>query len=79
MTDSGGPSGDLAWVFARQRFGMHPGLGRVEALLARLEDPQRAFRTVLVGGTNGKGSTAASLAAMLRAGASVRACSPVRT
>ncbi|WP_229781332.1 bifunctional folylpolyglutamate synthase/dihydrofolate synthase [Deinococcus arenae] len=68
MTDSGGPSGDLAWVFARQRFGMHPGLGRVEALLSRLGNPQRAFRTVLVGGTNGKGSTAASVAAMLRAG-----------
>ncbi|WP_229784518.1 bifunctional folylpolyglutamate synthase/dihydrofolate synthase [Deinococcus radiotolerans] len=67
MSDAG-VSGDLAWVFARQRFGMHPGLGRVEALLSRLGEPQRAFRTVLVGGTNGKGSTAASLAAMLRAG-----------
>ncbi|WP_189064301.1 bifunctional folylpolyglutamate synthase/dihydrofolate synthase [Deinococcus seoulensis] len=59
---------ELEWLFARQRFGVHPGLGRVRALLARLGDPQRAFRTVLVGGTNGKGSTAATLAAMLRAG-----------
>ena len=59
---------ELDWLFARQRFGVHPGLGRVQGLLARLGDPQRAFRTVLVGGTNGKGSTAATLAAMLRAG-----------
>lgn len=58
---------DLDWLFARQRFGVHPGLGRVRALLARLGEPQRGFRTVLVGGTNGKGSTAASLAAMLAA------------
>lgn len=59
---------DLDWLFARQRFGVHPGLTRVQALLARLGDPQQAFRTVLVGGTNGKGSTAATLAAILKAG-----------
>ncbi|MPY67830.1 bifunctional folylpolyglutamate synthase/dihydrofolate synthase [Deinococcus sp. SDU3-2] len=58
---------DLDWLFARQRFGVHPGLGRVQALLTRLGEPQRNFRSVLVGGTNGKGSTAASLAAMLTA------------
>ncbi len=46
---------------------MHPGLGRVRALLARLGDPQTHFGSVLVGGTNGKGSTAASLHAMLTA------------
>ncbi|MBB5378899.1 dihydrofolate synthase/folylpolyglutamate synthase [Deinococcus metalli] len=58
---------DLSWLFARQRFGVRPGLERVRALLARLGEPQGTFRVVLVGGTNGKGSTAASLAAMLRA------------
>ncbi len=55
------------WLFALQRFGVHPGLGRVRALLARLSDPQTHFRTVLVGGTNGKGSVSVSLAAMLTA------------
>ncbi|WP_407919262.1 bifunctional folylpolyglutamate synthase/dihydrofolate synthase [Deinococcus puniceus] len=55
----------LDWLFARQRFGIHPGLGRVRALLALLGDPQQAYRVVLVGGTNGKGSTAATLAAIL--------------
>ncbi|WP_291425364.1 Mur ligase family protein [Deinococcus sp.] len=58
---------DLDWLFARQRFGVHPGLGRVRDLLAGLGDPQQHFRTVLVGGTNGKGSTAATLASILTA------------
>ncbi|MDO4262621.1 MAG: folylpolyglutamate synthase/dihydrofolate synthase family protein [Deinococcus sp.] len=40
---------------------------RVEALLARLGHPDHRFRSVLVGGTNGKGSVAASLAATLQA------------
>lgn len=43
------------------------GLDRVRELLARLEDPHRAFRSLHVGGTNGKGSTAAMLEAVLRA------------
>ncbi len=34
---------DLDWLYARQRFGVHPGLGRVRDLLARLGDPQRGF------------------------------------
>jgi dihydrofolate synthase/folylpolyglutamate synthase len=59
---------DLSWLFARQRFGVRPGLERVRALLSRVDDPQETLRVVLVGGTNGKGSTAATLAAMLRAG-----------
>jgi len=58
---------DLDWLFARQRFGMHPGLTRVAALLGRLGEPQTEFRTVLVGGTNGKGTAAATLAAILTA------------
>ncbi|MFB9995110.1 bifunctional folylpolyglutamate synthase/dihydrofolate synthase [Deinococcus oregonensis] len=61
------PDTDLDWLFARQRFGVHPGLERVRALLARLGNPQQAYRVVLVGGTNGKGSTAATLAAILGA------------
>ncbi|MGY2895729.1 bifunctional folylpolyglutamate synthase/dihydrofolate synthase [Deinococcus sp. UYEF24] len=58
----------LDWLFARQRFGVHPGLGRVRELLRRLGDPQDQFRTVLVAGTNGKGSVAAVLSALLNAG-----------
>ncbi len=60
--------GHLDWLFARQRFGRKPGLERVRALLGALGNPQTGFETVLVGGTNGKGSTAAALGSMIRAG-----------
>ncbi|MEX2299783.1 MAG: folylpolyglutamate synthase/dihydrofolate synthase family protein [Bryobacterales bacterium] len=43
------------------------GLHRMEALLARLGNPHRAYRVVHVAGTNGKGSTAAMIEAGLRA------------
>lgn len=42
------------------------GLDRVRELLERLEAPHRAFRSVHVGGTNGKGSTAAMIESVLR-------------
>ncbi len=57
----------LAWLFARQRFGIKPGLARPRALLHALGNPQRHFDSVLIGGTNGKGSTASTLASMLSA------------
>ncbi len=60
-------SSDLDWLFGLQRFGVMPGLARVRELLAHLDNPQRAFEAVLVGGTNGKGSVSATLAGMLAA------------
>jgi dihydrofolate synthase / folylpolyglutamate synthase len=42
-------------------------LDRMRALLARLGDPQRRYPVLHVAGTKGKGSTAAMLAAVLRA------------
>ena len=53
-------------------------LERMRRLCRRLGDPQRSFRSVLVTGTNGKGSISAMLYAMLRESA-LRAglyCSP---
>ena len=47
--------------------GTRLGLERVQALLAQLGHPEQALRFVHVAGTNGKGSTAAMLAAVLRA------------
>src|SRR5881296_1392408 len=47
--------------------GMRPGLERIEGLLAALGHPERRYRLLQVGGTNGKGSTAAMTAAILRA------------
>ncbi len=48
-------------------FGMRPGLERVRALLAKLREPQRAFRSIHVVGTNGKSSTTRYAEAILRA------------
>ena len=39
-------------------------LDHIRALLARLGDPQKEFASVLIAGTNGKGSTAATLASI---------------
>ncbi len=42
-------------------------LAHMRVLLAVMEHPERAFPSVLIAGTNGKGSTAATLASILRA------------
>ena len=47
--------------------GTVPGLSRISALLERMGDPHRALKYIHVAGTNGKGSTAAMLASILRA------------
>jgi dihydrofolate synthase/folylpolyglutamate synthase len=48
-----------------QRFGIRPGLERIRALWERVYQPQDEYPIVLVGGTNGKGSTCEFLATML--------------
>jgi dihydrofolate synthase / folylpolyglutamate synthase len=47
--------------------GIKLGLERSRALLAAMGDPQHRFPSVLVAGTNGKGSTSALLASMAQA------------
>lgn len=46
--------------------GIRPGLERTSRLLSCLGDPQKKFRTIHVLGTNGKGSTAATIDSILR-------------
>ena len=46
--------------------GSIPGLSRTRELLAKMGDPEKKLRFVHIAGTNGKGSTAAMLAAILR-------------
>jgi dihydrofolate synthase/folylpolyglutamate synthase len=59
---------DLAeWLSARTTGGIRWGLERTEELLAGADDPHRRFRSVHVGGTNGKGSVAALCESALRA------------
>ncbi|HEX9101073.1 MAG TPA: Mur ligase family protein, partial [Polyangia bacterium] len=57
----------LRRLAALQRYGMRPGLESISALCAALGDPQAGLAVVHVGGTNGKGSTAAMIAAGARA------------
>jgi dihydrofolate synthase/folylpolyglutamate synthase len=59
-------SDPLARLQKRILFGVKPGLARVRAALARLGNPQSLYPVVHIAGTNGKGSTAAMLSAMLR-------------
>jgi dihydrofolate synthase / folylpolyglutamate synthase len=54
----------LDWLFVRQRFDL--GLGRTKDLLTLLGNPQNRFKSIIVGGTNGKGSTSATLASILK-------------
>lgn len=63
-----GPDSNLTWLFERQRFGIREGLEGMRALLERLGSPERRIQSVLVGGTNGKGSVASLLAAALTRG-----------
>jgi dihydrofolate synthase / folylpolyglutamate synthase len=58
--------GSLEYLFGLQRMGARMGTATVASLLARLGDPQNSFSSVLVAGTNGKGSTATLLASILR-------------
>lgn len=58
----------LAHIYALGRFGIKPGLARINELLAALGNPQHGFAAVHVVGTNGKGSTASCLSSILSAG-----------
>ena len=52
-------------LFPRLTGGIRWGLERTERMLAATGDPHRSFATIHVGGTNGKGSVAATLARVL--------------
>ncbi|MFO7589013.1 MAG: folylpolyglutamate synthase/dihydrofolate synthase family protein [Gemmatimonadota bacterium] len=43
------------------------GLDRIRAILSELGEPQASFRSVLIAGTNGKGSVAATVESLFRA------------
>ncbi len=55
------------FLFGLHRFGWRPGLDTIQHLLALLGDPQEKAPNLHVAGTNGKGSCAAMLSAVLRA------------
>lgn len=50
-----------------ESFGIRPGLDTIRGLTAALGNPQNAFPSIIVAGTNGKGSVAAMIDSALRA------------
>lgn len=56
----------LQYLVNLTTFGINFGLGRIQELLKRLGNPERALRVVHVGGTNGKGSTTVMIAQILK-------------
>ncbi len=66
MTDA------LRYLFSLEHLGIKFGLENMRAIVAALDHPERAFQSIHVAGTNGKGSVTAMVDAGLRA-AGVRA------
>jgi dihydrofolate synthase / folylpolyglutamate synthase len=58
---------ELTYLESLQGSGIRPGLQRVRALLRAAGRPQTRGRFIIVAGTNGKGSTSATLSAILHA------------
>lgn len=61
------PSDQFHALFSRHAFGIKMGLDAMEAMLERLNHPERGLRFIHVAGTNGKGSVSAMLDSVLRA------------
>ncbi|GAC1508735.1 MAG: folylpolyglutamate synthase/dihydrofolate synthase family protein [Candidatus Dormibacteraceae bacterium] len=57
----------LSYISKQGRFGMKLGTERTRTILDRIGKPDRGLRGALIAGTNGKGSTGACLATILKA------------
>jgi dihydrofolate synthase/folylpolyglutamate synthase len=57
----------LDWLDQLQGSGIRPGLTRMRSLLRALGNPHLRYPSIIVAGTNGKGSTSAMLASILTA------------
>lgn len=59
-------SSSLEWLYQLGFHRIKPGLARITQVLTRLGNPQRKLKIIHIAGTNGKGSTAAILAELLK-------------
>ena len=57
---------ELSYLYSLQQFGIKLGLSNIKELCAILDNPQDKIKTVHIGGTNGKGSTAAIISTILQ-------------
>jgi folylpolyglutamate synthase/dihydrofolate synthase len=53
-------------LFQKKVFNIEPGLERIKSALKELGYPEKNFKSILVAGTNGKGSTSAYLESLFR-------------
>ncbi|EEM15164.1 Folyl-polyglutamate synthetase [Bacillus pseudomycoides DSM 12442] len=58
----------IDWIHSRLKFGIKPGLERMQWMLGELGNPERHIKCVHLAGTNGKGSTLTYMRYMLEAG-----------
>jgi dihydrofolate synthase/folylpolyglutamate synthase len=56
----------VKYLYGLQKYGIKLGLENTIKLLSLLGNPQNSFRSVHIAGTNGKGSTSAMIASILR-------------
>ena len=56
----------IAYLFGLEQFGIKLGLDNIRSVCEALEHPERDFPSLIVAGTNGKGSVAAMLETALR-------------
>jgi dihydrofolate synthase/folylpolyglutamate synthase len=56
----------LDYLYGLEKFGMIFGLTQVRRILEAIGNPQREIQAIHIGGTNGKGSTAAMMASILQ-------------
>ncbi len=55
----------IAWIHSRKKLGSLPGLERIQALLDKVDNPEKKVPVIHIAGTNGKGSTVAYLRSIL--------------
>lgn len=57
----------LEYIHSLNRFGINPGLERIEALCAAVGNPEKKLKFIHIAGTNGKGSTSTMVARAMQA------------
>ncbi len=61
----------IGYIYQLQRFSNYkPGLDRVKYILSKLGNPQKKYKIIHVGGTNGKGSTVTMISSILQSSSS---------
>ncbi|MFD3449557.1 bifunctional folylpolyglutamate synthase/dihydrofolate synthase [Microbacteriaceae bacterium 4G12] len=57
----------VSWIHSHAKFGIKPGLERMNWMLEQLDHPERRIQCVHLAGTNGKGSTLTYIRSILQA------------